>query len=56
MALWAALLMGLTLLAMAPLLLGLVVVVPWLAHSSWHAYRDLVDVSELPSQPTRAWR
>ncbi len=56
MALWAALLMGLTLLGMAPLLLGLVVVVPWLAHSSWHAYRDLVDVSELPVQATRAWR
>ena len=56
MAFWAALLMGLTALAMAPLLLGLVVVVPWLAHASWHAYRDLVDVSELPSQPTRAWR
>jgi uncharacterized membrane protein len=22
-------------------LLGLVVVVPWLAHASWHAYLDL---------------
>lgn len=43
LALWAALLLALTLLAMAPLLLGLVVVVPWLAHASWHAYRDLVD-------------
>lgn len=43
LALWAALLLALTLLAMAPLLLGLVVVAPWLAHASWHAYRDLVD-------------
>ncbi|MCC7100112.1 MAG: DUF2189 domain-containing protein [Rubrivivax sp.] len=43
LALWAALLLALTLLAMAPLLLGLVFVVPWLAHASWHAYRDLVD-------------
>jgi uncharacterized membrane protein len=42
MALWAALLIALTALGMATLLVGLVVVVPWLAHASWHAYRDLV--------------
>jgi uncharacterized membrane protein len=56
MALWAALLMGLTLAGMAAALLGLVVVVPWLAHASWHAYRDLVDSSQHAAQPTRAWR
>lgn len=43
MALWALLLMGLSLLAMLPALLGLVIAVPWLAHASWHAYRDLVE-------------
>jgi uncharacterized membrane protein len=42
LALWALLIMGLTLLGMVSLLLGLVIVVPWLAHASWHAYRDLV--------------
>ncbi|MFT3719803.1 DUF2189 domain-containing protein [Pseudorhodoferax sp.] len=42
MALWAMLLMGLTLVAMVPALLGLVLAVPWLAHASWHAYVDLV--------------
>lgn len=42
MALWAGLLLLLTLLGMLTALLGLVVVVPWLAHASWHAYRDLV--------------
>jgi uncharacterized membrane protein len=47
MALWAALLMGLTVLGMATALLGLVVVAPWLAHASWHAYRDLVSTSGL---------
>jgi hypothetical protein len=47
MALWAALLMGLTVLGMATALLGLVVVVPWLAHASWHAYRDLVSTAGL---------
>ena len=48
LALWAALLMLLTVVGMATMLLGLVVVVPWLSHASWHAYRDLVDVSALP--------
>jgi uncharacterized membrane protein len=42
LALWAALIMALTTFGMATLLLGLVVVVPWLAHASWHAYRDIV--------------
>jgi uncharacterized membrane protein len=42
MALWALLLVAFSLLAMLPQLLGLIVVAPWLAHASWHAYRDLV--------------
>ncbi len=47
LALWAALIMALTLAGMASVMLGLVIVVPWLAHASWHAYRDLVDTSGL---------
>lgn len=47
MALWAALILGLTLLGLASALLGLIVVVPLLGHASWHAYRDLVDASGL---------
>jgi uncharacterized membrane protein len=43
MALWATLLLVMSLLGMATLMVGLVVVVPWLAHASWHAYRDLVQ-------------
>ena len=43
MALWATLILVITLLGMATLLVGLVVAVPWLAHASWHAYRDLVE-------------
>ena len=49
MALWGALLMAITLVGMAPLLLGLIVAVPWLSYASWHAYRDLlprVDLEE----------
>lgn len=43
MALWGTVIMALTVLGMlATAMVGLVVVVPWLAHASWHAYRDLV--------------
>jgi uncharacterized membrane protein len=51
MALWAALLMGLTVLGMVTALIGLVVIAPWLAHASWHAYRDLVSTAGLAEQP-----
>ena len=27
--------------AMSLALIGLIVAIPWLAHASWHAYRDL---------------
>jgi uncharacterized membrane protein len=42
MAVWAATIASLTLAGMVAGMLGLVVVVPWLGHASWHAYRDLV--------------
>jgi uncharacterized membrane protein len=48
MAFWAALIMGFTLLGLGSALLGLIAVIPMLGHASWHAYRDLVDVSGLP--------
>jgi len=48
MALWAALIMLLTLLGMSYVLLGLIVTIPLLGHASWHAYRDLIDASALP--------
>ena len=48
MALWAALILGFTLLGLGSLLLGMIAVMPMLGHASWHAYRDLVDVSTLP--------
>jgi uncharacterized membrane protein len=50
LALWAAVLMLLTLAGMVTAMLGLLVVVPWLGHASWHAYRDLVE----PATPTPA--
>jgi uncharacterized membrane protein len=54
MAMWAALLMGLTALGMAMALLGLVVIAPWLAHASWHAYRDLVSADDAAHPAPRA--
>jgi len=50
LALWAGLLMAISALGMATGLLGLLVTVPWLAHASWHAYRDLV-ADEPPPTP-----
>jgi uncharacterized membrane protein len=50
MALWAALIMLFTLLGLGSLLLGLIPVIPMLGHASWHAYRELVDTSELPAR------
>ncbi len=47
MAVWAALIMVLTMLGMGTAMLGLILVMPLLGHGSWHAYRDLVDVTGL---------
>jgi uncharacterized membrane protein len=43
MLLWAGLIVVLVVLAMIPGLLGLVVVLPVVAHATWHAYRDVVQ-------------
>lgn len=40
--LWAGVVLVLTLIGLATLMFGLVLVVPILGHASWHAYRDLV--------------
>jgi uncharacterized membrane protein len=45
MAVWALLLMILVGVGMLTAMVGLVVIVPWLAHASWHAYTDLVPVN-----------
>ncbi len=54
MAVWAALIMVLTLLGLGSMLLGLIVIVPLLGHASWHAYRELVDSSGLPARDALA--
>ncbi len=40
---WGALVVTLTLLALWPWALGILVVGPWLGHATWHAYRDAVQ-------------
>lgn len=50
MAIWGALIMALTFVGFATALIGLVPLVPLLGHASWHAYRDLLDVSGVPEQ------
>jgi uncharacterized membrane protein len=50
MAFWASIIMIFTMLGLGSLLLGLIPVLPMLGHASWHAYRDLVDASNLPAR------
>ncbi len=42
MVVWAALLATCTAIGITTLLLGMVAIIPLLAHATWHAYRDLV--------------
>jgi len=42
MIVWAALIVGLTALAFATFLVGMVVIAPLLGYATWHAYRDLI--------------
>jgi uncharacterized membrane protein len=52
MTLWAFLIMVFSLLGIGSLFIGLVWVVPVLGHGSWHAYRHMVDVSDLEERLT----
>lgn len=43
MAVWASLIVGLSLLSISTLLVGLIVVMPLLGHATWAAYKDVVE-------------
>ncbi len=45
---WAAILCILTAFGFASALLGLGLVMPWLAYATWHAYRETIDASAWP--------
>jgi uncharacterized membrane protein len=42
MIVWAALIVGLTVIGFVPFLFGMIIVAPVLGHATWHAYRDLI--------------
>lgn len=46
---WGGLIVALTALGFATLLIGLVVIMPWLAYSAWHGYRAALDASSWPA-------
>jgi uncharacterized membrane protein len=46
--LWAAIIAVLTAVGFLTAYLGLVVLMPWLAYSAWHAYRETLDASAWP--------
>lgn len=48
MMVWGAIVVGCVLLGFATLFLGFVVLMPWLGHATWHAYRATVDASAWP--------
>jgi len=45
---WATLIVALTTLGMVTALLGLVLVIPWLAFATWHGYRQALDCTHWP--------
>lgn len=49
MLLWAVLIVLLTALGFLTAFLGLVVVMPWLAYATWHAYSETLDASGWPA-------
>jgi len=51
MIVWASLIVLLTLVGMATALLGLIIVIPLLGYTTWHAYRDVLDVSAWDTLP-----
>ena len=48
MAVWALIVAGLLLLGSLPFFVGLAVVIPVLGHATWHLYRKVVGVADLP--------
>ena len=49
MLLWATLIALLTTAGFLTAFLGLVIIMPWLAYSTWHAYRETLDASGWPA-------
>ena len=50
--LWAFLIALITLLGFSTAFIGLGVLMPWLAYSAWHSYRETLDCSVWPKLQT----
>lgn len=53
LALWAFLLLVLTVIGFATALIGLIIIIPWLGYASWHAYRETIMELNSGRAPTR---
>jgi uncharacterized membrane protein len=51
MALWAWLIMVLTVFGIASLFVGLIITFPLVGHATWHAYKDVVAPESAPKEP-----
>jgi uncharacterized membrane protein len=51
MVLWAALIVIFTGIGLMTFYIGLALALPLIGHATWHAYRDLVEYSNLEQQP-----
>lgn len=51
MAVWAAIILVLTVAGFATAFIGLGLVMPWLAYASWHAYRETLRADAWPALP-----
>ena len=49
MAAWAVTIVVLVMIGMAPAGAGLVLVIPWLAYASWHAYQETLQLGDWPT-------
>jgi len=54
--LWGCLIVLFTILGFATLLIGLGILMPWLAYAAWHSYRETLDPSIWPSLPDESSR
>jgi uncharacterized membrane protein len=46
MIVWSALIVGLVLVGFATAFIGLAVILPWIGHATWHAYKETIAPAE----------
>ena len=42
MAVWSVLIVGLVLVGFATAFIGLAIILPWIGHATWHAYKETI--------------